>query len=124
MVTTEHHKLLCRIEATKLRKRGYKVEFEKPLNLCGRKHKVDVLAIKGNEILAIECGYLPELTKHDFLYNIKNGKIIKVIHVPYIRQWCRKSYPPPPLVYEQMSREDKRKAIKEMRGKLAQELKQ
>jgi len=74
------HNTLCEIEAEKLRRRGFTIEFEKKvMPHC----VVDVIARRGDEIVIVECGYcirsLEELKK----------VATKIIHAPYIKQWAR-----------------------------------
>lgn len=84
----EFHKILCKIEADRLKKKGYSIEFEKQL---GSKEmgscKVDVFAKKGEEIIIVECGYLDSLIRDSII-----EKVGKFSWVPYIRRWCRKNY--------------------------------
>ena len=72
--------MFCQIEAEKLQRRGFTIEFEKKvMPHC----VVDVYAKRGNEVVIVECGYciqsLEELKK----------VATKIVHAPYLRQWIR-----------------------------------
>ena len=79
-----YHDNLCKIEAEKLRKRGFKVEFEKKI---GKGCVVDIYATRGDEVVIVECGYLCKPWRQaEVKHYIPHAKFV---HVPYLSQWIR-----------------------------------
>lgn len=71
-----YHDRLCKIEVTKLKRKGYKVFTEYKLGHA----VIDVIGFRDNYVVIIECGWLSNLSK---IKAAINGA--RIIHVPSLK---------------------------------------